>query len=47
MNIVCTDLPKCAFSEQYECENVDSSSVGHYSDADELTMTDNHDIFIE
>ena len=47
MNMVCTDLPKCAFSEQYDCENVDSSSVGHDSDAEELTMTDNHDIFIE
>ena len=29
MNIVCTDLCKCAFSEQYECKNVESSNGGH------------------
>ena len=34
MNMVCTDLCKCASSEQYECENVDSSNGGHDSDAE-------------
>ena len=34
MNMVCTDLCKCAVSEQYECENVDSSNGGHNSDAE-------------
>ena len=29
-----TDLCKCAFSEQYECENVKSSNGGHDSDTE-------------
>ena len=36
MNMVCTDLPEYAFGEQYECENVESSSVGHDSDAERV-----------
>ena len=34
MKMVCTDLSKCAFSEDYGCENVESSNEGYDFDTE-------------